>query len=1115
MDVLTYKALVDSTITNKTAPNSITPVDEGTMLKDGIDTAILRSNHVGTQLWSTITSTPTTIAGYGITDYNSLWDTRFSTKDTDDLTEGSTNLYFTNARARSAISLTTTGSSGPATYSSSTGVLNIPQYSGNPGTVTSVSATDSSELDFTVTNPTSTPNITASIITGSIANSKLQNDYIGFIIEDPFSPTNTGPHWDNILVPLGGAQILGIPQASVVGTISGLISHVEHTNFTTGFNHSLVSAAFSGGVLTLIRGDNTDITATLDDSDIITVLGYTPEDEANKVIDFSTIDNITYPTTDAVVDYVAAQLSGSGFVPNSRTLTINGTAFDLSANRSWSVGTVTTVGVTDSSEIDFTVTSPTTTPNITASLIAGSIANSKLTNSSISFATGSTGTAPNWSASPVSLGGTATINVPLASGSGVTSGTISKAEYDNFTTAYTNRITSLTTTGSSGASTLISNTLNIPTYTLAGLGGVPTTTTVNGHALSSNVVVALDELDQVVITSPTSGDVLSYDGANWVNIPATGGGTVTSVSVVSANGFAGSVANATTTPAITLSTSITGILKGNGTAISAATAGTDYTTPSSTETVTNKDLTSGTNTFPTFNQNTTGSAATLTTTRTIWGQNFNGSANVTGNLTLGTADLTMTGSLAATGARVTKGWFTDIESTNVPTVGGVALPTASSTTTFTNKTLTSSTNVLGGVTMTLGSDATGDIYYRDAGGLLTRLGVGSNGDILTVASGLPSWAAPGAGSGTVTSVDLTVPSWLTVTGNPITTSGTLAVAATTGQTANRFLATPDGSTGAVSLRAIVAADVPTLNQNTTGSAATLTTARAIYGNNFDGSAALTQIIASTFGGTGNGFTKFTGPATSEKTFTLPNATATILTDNAAVTVPQGGTGNTTFTAYSVICAGTTATGTFQNVSGVGTSGQVLTSNGASALPTWQTPSGGGSYSLLFTQTANADVNNTAAETTLIGTGTGSATFTANLLTAGKTFRVIQKGFISTTSPADTCNLRVKIGGTTVSTIAIDTSSMGASQTNVPYFLEYLIVCRTTGASGTVMITGTITYPVPTAFGIPTPVVQAIGSSSTVTVNTTGTLANDITADWANAANGRRVLSTITTIEQLN
>ena len=72
----------------------------------------------------------------------------------------------------------------------------------------------------------------------------------------------------------------------------------------------------------------------------------------------------------------------------------------------------------------------------------------------------------------------------------------------------------------------------------------------------------------------------------WPNqtINSTGGGgggsgTVTDVSVVSANGLAGTVANSTTTPAITLSTSVTGIVKGNGTALSAATAGTDYVAP--------------------------------------------------------------------------------------------------------------------------------------------------------------------------------------------------------------------------------------------------------------------------------------------------------------------------------------------------------------------------------------------------------------------------------------------------------------------------------------------------------------------------------------------------------
>jgi len=65
---------------------------------------------------------------------------------------------------------------------------------------------------------------------------------------------------------------------------------------------------------------------------------------------------------------------------------------------------------------------------------------------------------------------------------------------------------------------------------------------------------------------------------------------------------------------------------------------------------------------------------------------------------------------------------------------------------------------------------------------------------------------------------------------------------------------------------------------------------------------------------------------------LPNATATILTSKAAVTVAQGGTGRATATtAYGIIAAGTTATGVQQTIA-PGTSGQFLGSNGTSALP---------------------------------------------------------------------------------------------------------------------------------------------------------------------------------------
>lgn len=60
-----------------------------------------------------------------------------------------------------------------------------------------------------------------------------------------------------------------------------------------------------------------------------------------------------------------------------------------------------------------------------------------------------------------------------------------------------------------------------------------------------------------------------------------------------------------------------------------------------------------------------------------------------------------------------------------------------------------------------------------------------------------------------------------------------------------------------------------------------------------------------------------------------------------LSVSQGGTGLITATTpYGVVCAGTTATGAFQVINSLGTAGQVFTSNGAAALPSWQAASGG-------------------------------------------------------------------------------------------------------------------------------------------------------------------------------
>jgi hypothetical protein len=121
-----------------------------------------------------------------------------------------------------------------------------------------------------------------------------------------------------------------------------------------------------------------------------------------------------------------------GYTPadSARILTINGTAYDLSANRTWNVGTVTSVGL---------------------SVPTG-------------FAIGS---------SPVT--GSGTLALSFAAGYSLPT----TASQSNWDTAYSNRITSLTTTGTSGAATLSSNVLNIPNYTLAGLGGVSGSGTTN------------------------------------------------------------------------------------------------------------------------------------------------------------------------------------------------------------------------------------------------------------------------------------------------------------------------------------------------------------------------------------------------------------------------------------------------------------------------------------------------------------------------------------------------------------------------------------------------------------------------------------------------------------
>lgn len=152
----------------------------------------------------------------------------------------------------------------------------------------------------------------------------------------------------------------------------------------------------------------------------------------------------------------------------------------------------------------------------------------------------------------------------------------------------------------------------------SGPGARPSTFTNHG------VLIGQGAANVTATTAGTSGLCLLSGGStadpNWGSCSGGSAGTVTSVSVVSANGLAGSVATATTTPAITLSTSITGVLKGNGTAISAASSGTDYSLGTSALGTGIVKTTTGTGAlsvavagdFPTLNQNTSGTAANVT-----------------------------------------------------------------------------------------------------------------------------------------------------------------------------------------------------------------------------------------------------------------------------------------------------------------------------------------------------------------------------------------------------------------------------------------------------------------------------------------------------------------------
>ena len=98
----------------------------------------------------------------------------------------------------------------------------------------------------------------------------------------------------------------------------------------------------------------------------------------------------------------------------------------------------------------------------------------------------------------------------------------------------------------------------------------------------------------------------------------------------------------------------------------------------------------------------------------------------------------------------------------------------------------------------------------------------ANGQVLSWNGTTNKWEPSAAGSGSVTSVGLTLPSIFSVTGSPITTAGTLSASLAT-QTQNLIFASPDGATGAPVFRAITTNDLPTIAISKGGTGGTTAT----------------------------------------------------------------------------------------------------------------------------------------------------------------------------------------------------------------------------------------------------------------------------------------------------
>ena len=170
--------------------------------------------------------------------------------------------------------------------------------------------------------------------------------------------------------------------------------------------------------------------------------------------------------------------------------------------------------------------------------------------------------------------------------------------------------------------------------------------------------------------------------------------------------------------------------------------------------------------------------------------------------------------------------------------------TTSGTVSQGNHTHTQLHNQSHAITSTSDHTATANrLLYSNASGQVSELSFGNSGQVLS-STGLttaPLWTTPT--TGTVTSVGLAMPSIFTISGSPVTSSGTLT-ATFTSQSANTVFAAPNGAAGTPSFRTLLATDLPAHTHSV------LSPGTGLSGTSYNGTSAVSDWAVS-FAGSGS------------------------------------------------------------------------------------------------------------------------------------------------------------------------------------------------------------------------------------------------------------------------